>query len=133
MTTPPTPLRPLEERYPSLYYDVYHERDPKTNNPVDRRVAKATLPTLRDVILLVLSSHGVTDAPVASDLVSSVTEFTAAPKKPEPTPVAVPQPPPPQPLPPPQQPKPILPPPPPPPAPLPHSAPPLDNIDEKEL
>lgn len=123
----PTPLRPLEDRYPSLYYDVYHERDPRTNNPVDRRVAKATLPTLRDVILLVLSSHGVTDAPVASDLVSSVTEFTAVAKKPEPTPVAVPQPPSPQPLP--VQPKPIPPPPPPPP----HPAPPLDNIDEKEL
>lgn len=105
MTTPPTPLRPLEERYPSLYYDVYHERDPRTNNPVDRRVAKSTPPTLRDVILLVLSSHGVTDAPVASDLVSSVTEFTAAPKKPEPEAV---------------KPVPVVPPPPPPPLPPPH-------------
>jgi len=73
-------MRPLEERFPTLYHDIVHESPaagPKgeTGPPKEVRKAKATAPTLYDAIAAVCSVHRVTDIGLMKDLTASINEF----------------------------------------------------------
>lgn len=75
-------MRPLEERFPTLYHDIVHERTAGTDEIKEKRTPKENPPSLHDVIAAVCSTHRVTDLSLIKDLTATVTEFTAPPPKP---------------------------------------------------
>jgi|SRR5215471_612171 len=68
-------MKPLEERFPTLYYDIVHEREAGSDVVKEKRKAKGTAPNLFDAIQAVCSVHRVTDTLLMQDLAGSVTEF----------------------------------------------------------
>lgn len=68
-------MKPLEERFPTLYQNIVHERRAGTDEVTEKRTPKETAPTLFDAIEAVCSTHRVTDVGLMKDLAASVTEF----------------------------------------------------------
>ena len=68
-------MKPLEARFPTLYYEIVHEREAGKDEVKERRTPKETDPTLFDVVAAVCSVHRVTDTVLMKDLTASVTEF----------------------------------------------------------
>lgn len=76
--------RPLENRFPTLYHDIVHERNPKTGESEEKRTPKEVAPTLSDVIAKALSANGIhANGAIVADVTECVTEFLAVeePKK----------------------------------------------------
>lgn len=72
-------MRPLEERFPTLYYNIVHERVAGKDAVEEKRVPKETPPSLFDVVEAVCSTHRVTDVGMMKDLTAAISEFAIAP------------------------------------------------------
>jgi hypothetical protein len=76
-------MRVLEERFPTLYYDIRKEtpaRDVVTGfvGPVQTiKTMKSMPPTVRDVIKAVCSTYRIDDIALITDLSASVQQFYA--------------------------------------------------------
>ena len=73
-------MKPLEDRFPTLYYDIVHVREAGKDEVKEQRTPKETKPGLFEVVEAVCSTHRVTDLGLMKDLASSITEFQGSPK-----------------------------------------------------